>query len=223
MNNLLHIISLIIANYFIGSISSAIIISKLVKNVDIRKVGRKKAGGSNVAENIGVIWGVFVGIFDMIKGIPILLISTNLQIPDIYLGVIAVAAVAGHNWPIWFRFKGGRGIATSLGATLIITPKLFIVPVLINSLALPLLVLRKLSIIHHDILSPPIMTLIASLTYLGVTIFTINTADEIFATLLLLVVIIRRVTARPYEYKDIDSIPRLFLSRLVFDNSSSIS
>ena len=107
-------ISLLVLNYLAGSISSAILLTKYVKKVDIRRIGHKTAGGSNVAQNVGIFWGILVGAFDIFKGIPVLILAKYLEVDALWQGIIGVAAVAGHCWPIWFKLSGGRGIGVLL-------------------------------------------------------------------------------------------------------------
>lgn len=209
---------LVILNYLIGSISSAVIISKYIKKVDIRKIGYKTAGGSNVAHNIGIKWGIFVGIFDCLKSIPVLILSKQIGLNDTELIPIALAAFAGHCWPIWFSFSGGRGIGTLLGIIVFLTPKISIIPFIIFALTLIPSLLKKLNIIDLKIISSPTLTLLAILTYIYLTTTTKESFDTTLGISLLFLVIFRRITARIYEYKTYNPF-KLFISRLLFDNS----
>jgi len=221
MSNTFIIIVLTILNYFFGSISSAIIISKYIKKVDIRKIGYKTAGGSNVAHNIGIKWGIVVAIFDVLKGLPILLITKNIGLEGNELIPIALAAFAGHCWPIWFNFSGGRGIGTLLGIIVFLTPKLSIPPVIIFAMTFIPSLLKKLNIINLRIISSPTMTLLAIVVYIYITMATEQLFDTILGVSLLFLVLFRRITARIYEYKTYNPF-KLFFSRLLFDNSEVI-
>jgi len=220
--NLLLPILLIILNYLAGSISSAILIAKYVKGVDIRKIGHKKAGGSNVMQYIGIKWGILVGAFDIVKGIPILILAKYLGVDDIWLAFIGTAAVVGHCWPIWFNFSGGRGIATLIGVILFLTPEQAIIPILIFAFSLVPSLLTYKKIIDLKIIGSATLTLLALVVYLILTRQTPDTYDNFLAGLLLFVVLIRRITARIDEYKTSKNPSKLFLSRLLFDNSSAL-
>jgi len=212
--------ALIIANYFAGSISSAVLIARLVKKVDIRKVGYKTAGGSNVAENIGVKWGVIVALIDVCKGIPVLLFSKYLGVEDIQQQFIALAAIVGHCYPIWFRFAGGRGIGVLMGVSLVQYPTYALIGAGIFLISLPTWALKKYKGINIKVLSSPILTLVALAVINYLTIQSFDPYDEILATLSFLFIITRRVSARSYEYTNKKYNPlKLFLSRVLFDNS----
>jgi glycerol-3-phosphate acyltransferase PlsY len=216
------IISLLltITNYPIGSISSAIIISKYIKKVDIRKIGYKTAGGSNVAHNIGIKWGILVGLFDMVKGIPILILAKLFNISEFYYIPIALSALIGHCWPLWFNFSGGRGVGTFIGIILFLTPNIAILPIIIFILTIIPSLLKKYKNIDYKIISSPTLTLLSIIVYIILTFNTIAVYDNILGILLLLVILIRRVTARIYEYK-LGNPFKIFLSKLFFDNSGN--
>jgi acyl-phosphate glycerol 3-phosphate acyltransferase len=221
MNTLIPLL-LIIANYLIGSISSAIIVAKYIKKKDIREVGDKKAGGSNVSREIGLLWGIVVGIFDIVKPLPLLYLSKYvLKVEDTFIPYIAIAATAGHCWPIWFSFSGGRGIATYFGIILFLTPKESILPILLMVLSIiPSILIQyiKIDLKYVRWISSPILTLISLGSYIVLTSQTEIMWDDTLAVLIFLLVIFRRVTARMGEYPKTDSPIRLFFSRLLFDN-----
>ena len=127
----------IVIGYLFGSIPMGYILGKL-KGVDITKEGFRKIGASNVYKVLGVQYAVFVFIFDFAKGILMVLFSTKcLGIPVQTAFLSGIAAICGHNWPIWLKFKGhGRGVATSLGLLFYLLPgvtfKVFIIFVIIT-------------------------------------------------------------------------------------------
>ncbi len=112
----------LIFSYLLGSVSSAVLITRLWKKTDIRLLGDGNAGTANVARSVGVVPAAFVALLDIAKGgIPVIL-SRLLLLGESCAVFCIVAAVVGHNYPIYFRFKGGRGLATSLGGLLALTP-----------------------------------------------------------------------------------------------------
>ena len=125
MPNLLFII---ILSYLVGSIPVSIILTKLVKGVDVRDFGSGNAGGTNVSRVLGKKYGILTIILDAMKGvIAVVFISRlyfgNFPFPNTtpfddftLIQIIAgITAVIGHIWTIFAGFKGGKGIATGLG------------------------------------------------------------------------------------------------------------
>jgi len=107
----------ILLAYLIGSIPVAYILGRLLKNIDIREHGSGNMGATNAFRVLGKGPGTAVLILDIIKGIiPVTFLANVFGLGDaLSLVLIAVAAVAGHNWTIFLGFKGGKGMATSLG------------------------------------------------------------------------------------------------------------
>jgi glycerol-3-phosphate acyltransferase PlsY len=120
---------LIITAYLIGSIPTAVWVSKIYFGIDIRDYGSGNAGATNTYRVLGAKWGTFVMIVDMLKGV----IATSLYVllpyyqtndwdrTNLMIG-LGLAAVAGHIFPIWAGFKGGKGVATLFGMILAIQP-----------------------------------------------------------------------------------------------------
>ncbi|MGR5067938.1 MULTISPECIES: glycerol-3-phosphate 1-O-acyltransferase PlsY [Vibrio] len=104
------------AAYLLGSISSAVLICRLLKLPDPRKVGSNNPGATNVLRIGSKGAAVSVLLCDMLKGTIPVWSGYFLGIDPIILGVIAIAACLGHMYPIFFHFKGGKGVATALGA-----------------------------------------------------------------------------------------------------------
>lgn len=121
---LLIAVSLIVS-YLIGSISSAILISKS-KGSDIRTKGSGNAGATNMLRTYGKGMGVITLILDALKGV-IVVFAAKGVVSGIAGGILeglpymcAVAVILGHDFPVFFGFKGGKGVATSLGAVLVL-------------------------------------------------------------------------------------------------------
>ncbi|MDF2153272.1 glycerol-3-phosphate 1-O-acyltransferase PlsY [Vibrio sp. CAU 1672] len=104
------------AAYLLGSISSAVLICRLLKLPDPRQVGSHNPGATNVLRIGGKGPALAVLLCDMLKGTIPVWSGYFLGIDPIILGVIAIAACLGHMYPIFFHFKGGKGVATALGA-----------------------------------------------------------------------------------------------------------
>lgn len=126
MNELL----LIAFAYLIGSVPTAVWISKSLFGIDIRDYGSGNAGATNTFRVLGAKWGTIVMVVDIIKGIcatslyillPHYTGMTELQKTNLMIG-LGLAAVIGHIYPVWAGFKGGKGVATLLGMAVAIQP-----------------------------------------------------------------------------------------------------
>jgi glycerol-3-phosphate acyltransferase PlsY len=123
----LAIISIILS-YLIGAISFSFIIAKWLKGIDIRQHGSGNAGATNTLRVLGKGPGICVLLLDMGKGILAVWVGKWMGDISVWIPVICgIAAIVGHNWPVYFHFKGGKGIATTIGvmATLAFLPSLF--------------------------------------------------------------------------------------------------
>ncbi|QLB40405.1 glycerol-3-phosphate 1-O-acyltransferase PlsY [Mannheimia pernigra] len=107
---------LILIAYLLGSISSAVIFCKLAGLADPREVGSHNAGATNVLRIGGKSAALGVLLFDILKGTLPVAIGVSFNLSPSALGVIALAVCLGHIFPIFFQFKGGKGVATALGA-----------------------------------------------------------------------------------------------------------
>ncbi len=116
----------IILGYILGSIPSAYIAGRLKKGVDIREIGGGNMGALNVIRELGWSAGVFVLIADLSKGILAVLIAKWLGLQLLWILIAGFAAVAGHNWPIFLKFRGGKGGATIMGVLLALVPLEFL-------------------------------------------------------------------------------------------------
>jgi glycerol-3-phosphate acyltransferase PlsY len=120
---LLKIGSVMLFSYLIGSILTGDIVSGL-KRINIRAQGSGNVGATNVFRSMGAFYGGLVLIGDALKGIlAVLLANLAGKINGFDLAVLAgVCAITGHNWSVFAKFKGGKGIATSLGVVIALTP-----------------------------------------------------------------------------------------------------
>lgn len=113
-----------IVAYLIGSINSSILISRIVTGKDIRQSGSGNAGATNMLRTMGKKYGVITLLIDVFKGVLAILLARlamNVWETAAYCDYIAgVCVVLGHNFPIFFGFKGGKGVATSLGVVLML-------------------------------------------------------------------------------------------------------
>ncbi|MET3504463.1 glycerol-3-phosphate 1-O-acyltransferase PlsY [Halalkalibacter oceani] len=123
------LIFIIVSGYLLGSISFSYIIAKKIKKVDIRQHGSGNAGATNTLRVLGVGPAVAVLALDIVKGIAAVWLGILLA-PDqsgLFPALAGLAAILGHNWPVYYGFRGGKGVATTIGvlATLVFFPALF--------------------------------------------------------------------------------------------------
>ena len=107
---------MMLAAYLCGSISSAVLVSKLFRLPDPRLHGSGNPGATNVLRLGGRVPAVLVLVFDILKGTIPVWGSYFLKIEPLYLGLIAICACVGHIFPLFFGFKGGKAVATAFGA-----------------------------------------------------------------------------------------------------------
>jgi acyl phosphate:glycerol-3-phosphate acyltransferase len=117
-------ILLIIFGYFMGSISAAILYARFTHQVDPRTVGSGNPGATNILRTQGKKAALIVLLGDILKGVIPVVIGHILHLPAFWLGLIALAAILGHLFPIYFGFKGGKGVATTLGVVIALNPLL---------------------------------------------------------------------------------------------------
>ena len=111
----------VIIGYLLGSINSAVLISKVFYKQDIRTMGSGNAGTTNMLRSLGKKAAAFTFLGDFLKGIIASLIGLLLY-KEVGLVLAGGAAVVGHNWPVYFGFKGGKGVLTSFSVLLVASP-----------------------------------------------------------------------------------------------------
>ncbi|MBN2185848.1 MAG: glycerol-3-phosphate acyltransferase [Dehalococcoidia bacterium] len=126
---MVNIFIALICGYLLGSIPAAYVAGRLRKGIDIRTVGSRNMGTLNVYYEVGLVEAILVLLIDVGKGIgAILLVRWLLGMPslspfDPITGITALAAVLGHAFPVFLKFRGGKGGATTLGILLFLMPK----------------------------------------------------------------------------------------------------
>lgn len=129
---ILYIILIIVASYLLGSIPFGLLVGKIFKGIDIRKHGSKNVGSTNVTRVLGFKYGILTFAFDMFKGaLPILLVKWIFNWEAVYMIngldiaiVFGAASAIGHIYPLYIGFKGGKAVATSVGAVVALSPLL---------------------------------------------------------------------------------------------------
>ncbi len=139
----------IAAAYLIGSFPTAYLVTKWRSGKDIRTLGSGNVGAHNVWENVGKTPSVIVGIIDVIKGILAVILAQAIILNGVSTGATitvlnlllftmgaALAAVIGHIWPVWLKFKGGNGIATTIGILLMLMTREVLIAIAVALLIL---------------------------------------------------------------------------------------
>ncbi len=113
---------LILGSYLLGAVSFSYLVVRAVRGQDIRCLGSGNAGATNVLRTTGLAPAILVLALDVAKGVAAVMIARTAGAPGPVVGAAAVAAVVGHVFPVYFGFRGGKGVATATGAMSILTP-----------------------------------------------------------------------------------------------------
>lgn len=122
--NVLTTAAFVFLGYFLGSIPFGLWVARQVKGIDIREHGSKNTGATNVFRVVGKKWGFLVLFLDALKGACAVLLPQLFfhNIPFPLKALFAVSAIVGHTYSFWLSWKGGKGVATSLGVFLALAP-----------------------------------------------------------------------------------------------------
>jgi len=129
----MNLATAILLSYILGAVPFSFILGKLIKNIDLRKVGSGNIGATNLARVAGYKVGVVALILDILKGIiPVAYFSDLVTInyglsKDTIMLLLGIISICGHNWTIFLKFRGGKGIATSLGVLIGLGIKNFLI------------------------------------------------------------------------------------------------
>ena len=125
---------LLLLSYLFGSLPIGLLVGRMVKGIDVRDYGSGNIGASNVWRTMGPLWGVAVFLFDFCKGLfPVGMVEglfSHHQLPahSMWLPIgVGLASILGHNFSPFLRFKGGKGVATSLGVVYGLSPEAAII------------------------------------------------------------------------------------------------
>jgi acyl phosphate:glycerol-3-phosphate acyltransferase len=204
-------IILIIVAYFVGSIPLSYLLAKK-RGVDLSKQGTHQVGAGNLWRITSRKLGLLVGAFDFFKGILMVIVSYNLDLDAGEQLVVGLAVIVGHNWPVFLRFHGGRGIATLLGLAVIL-PWINRISPWPSVIAIGFTVL--MTIIYRS--SPlPVLISAASLPLASWLFHSPVSVDTTYLAIFL-VIVVKRLTAQPAPEKMQISRGRLIVNRLFFD------
>jgi glycerol-3-phosphate acyltransferase PlsY len=146
--------ALILIAYLVGSINSAIILSKVLKLPDPRTQGSKNPGATNMLRIGGKKIAAFVLLIDVWKGLSPILLAYSYTSSSLELSIIALSAFLGHVYPVFYSFKGGKGVATFIGGLIGINPLVGLSFILIWLFVAKVLNISSLSALVATLLTP---------------------------------------------------------------------
>lgn len=127
----------IVFGYLLGTIPTGYILTRWLAGADLRSVGSGGTGATNAQRALGWTWGIVVLLGDLLKGALAVIAARQLDAELPAIAIAGAAAVTGHCWPIWLRFRGGKGVATGAGAAIALSPwALVLIPIVIIPIAL---------------------------------------------------------------------------------------
>ncbi len=110
------------ASYLLGALPFGYVIVRALVGADVRSAGSGSTGATNVTRRAGLKAGAATYVLDLVKGVAAVLLMRTISDDPIWLGAAAVAAIIGHMFPVFLKFKGGKGVATGVGAYLVVAP-----------------------------------------------------------------------------------------------------
>lgn len=158
----MHILLTVLAGYLLGSISFSYLIGKYTAGIDIREHGSGNAGATNTLRVLGKRAAAVVFLADGLKGALAVWIGYLITGSDAGMVLSGLGAIAGHNWPVFFGFRGGKGVATTIG---VIVSVAFLPALYSGILAILLLLVTRI-------------VSLASLTFLTLLPFSILLSDK---------------------------------------------
>jgi glycerol-3-phosphate acyltransferase PlsY len=200
----------VVISYVLGSIPFGYIVTRLSTGKNILEIGWRKTSGSNVFKNVGKWQGALSGLLDVLKGYLAVFIAQKLGFSSGIQVLSGVAAVCGHNWSIFIKFAGGRGIGTFVGAFLPLAPRILgysIIPFIL------------IAIVWNGSIGTLSFFIIS--IYLSVRFSQFETVG-IFSILVLIPVLIKRLSPirEIFQAKEKGALVR---NRLLFDNDQFLS
>lgn len=204
-------IILIIAGYLLGSVPVSYLVAR-ARGIDLRKQGTRQVGSGNLWRMTSRKYGLAIGIFDFSKGLIMVVIAYALDMDIAEQVAVGLAAVVGHNWPVFLSFHGGRGAATTLGIVII-------VPSINNSTALPAVIAIGIVVLGTVIVRSSSLPVLISAASLPATYWAFQDNIAITLTFLavFLVLVIKRLTAQPMREDITISKRQVLLNRFLFD------
>jgi len=194
-----------VAAYLLGSVPLAYLVAKWSRGIDLRQLGSGNIGASNLWVSVSKWVALAVGFFDVVKGILAVWVAQQFGLGVAEQVTVGVAAVAGHNWSVFLRFSGGRGLLTTMGIVL------YLMPWGVASF----LAIASISFFTKD--SPlPVLGGLITLPLVG-WLSGEPLAITLGFTAMLIILVIRRLTAPRTPLAASVNWQQLFINRLLFD------
>lgn len=220
MSELVKFALVSVAAYLLGSLPAAYLVTKWSRGIDLRRFGSGNVGWTNVMVATHSRWlGLPVLVFDVGKGALAVYAARWVGLPLYLQGFAGVAAVIGHNWPVFLGFNGGRGVLTTLGTAIAVEPRLTFVLLLLSFTGIPFHLLPLTALVA--ILLLPVLTWLSSLPVIN-AFFPSPLGEQrmalvLFFVCLFLITMVRRLTASLSPLAVTVSRGELLVNRLLYD------
>jgi glycerol-3-phosphate acyltransferase PlsY len=203
---------LLIGAYLLGSVPAAYLAARWSRGIDLRQYGTKQVGGGNLWRTASRKLGLLVGIFDFAKGLVIVWVAQLIGFDVIQQVAVGLATIIGHNWPVFLRFHGGRGIATTVGI-------ISILPVINTLTPWPTIVFWVIMVGGTITTHRTAVPILAGITSLPIVSRAFHAPLPVTLGFLaiFLVIVIKRLTAEPSAEAASIGTGQLLLNRLLFD------
>ena len=204
--------TLIAGAYLLGSVPASYLAAKLSRGIDLRQYGTGQLGGGNLWRMTSWRLGLPVGLFDVSKGLMMVWVTKLMGLDVAQQLAVGSAAIVGHNWPVFLRFSGGRGIGTTMGVLLIL-------PLINDMTPWASIAFFAILLIGFTILrSSPVPAVIGAM---ALPLVSWGAREPFSVTLgflaIFLIIVIKRLTAPQSAEAVPISKRRLLLNRLLFD------
>jgi acyl phosphate:glycerol-3-phosphate acyltransferase len=183
-----------IVAYLLGSIPVGWIVARIFFKTDIRKTGSGNIGATNALRQFGTTVGVLVLLLDMAKGIAAVLLAKGIyEMGHPLIAVCGLLAILGHVFPVWLKFKGGKGVATAAGVFIALTP--WSIPIVLMIFIIIVAITRYVSL----------GSIVAALSLLALNAYRIlSSGNQDYALLVLVFLVVAMIV-----YKHKDNVSRL--------------
>lgn len=201
---------LILGAYLLGSVPLSYIAAKS-RGIDLRQYGTGQVGAGNLWRLTSWRLALPIGIFDLIKGLVMVWIAQLVGLNITQQIVVGLAAIIGHNWPVFLRFSGGRGVGTTIGVILIL-------PIINDMTPWVMVAFLTILVVGSIILrSSALPVLVATMATPLVSWFYETLSVTLGFLAMFLIIVIKRLTAPRSDETVLVSKGQLLLNRLLFD------
>jgi glycerol-3-phosphate acyltransferase PlsY len=208
---------LLVGGYLLGSVPSAYLVARRACGIDLRKYGSGNIGATNLLRFVSRRTAVPVIVFDSVKGMIMVVIAWRMGLAPQEQLLVGLAAIIGHNWPVFLGFNGGRGVITTLGVAFIIPIVNSLIPLRLWALVAGILVAIALVSRRLERLTVGVLMIVAAFPLVA-WLMTRSLPLTLAYLSLLVVLIIRRLTAAQPVTMATLSRRQVLTNRLLFDS-----